>query len=102
MLTSFADQGDASVRQAARLAGLIPTLIGEGEARAALDSVRAARQMAELTLDMRTVVWGHSQGGHAALWTGIVGPRYAPDVEIVGVAAVAPAANMPKILAMFL
>jgi enterochelin esterase-like enzyme len=77
-------------------------LIGEGVARAALDSVRAARQMAELTLDMRTAVWGHSQGGHAALWTGIVGPRYAPDVEIVGVAAVASAANMPKILAMFL
>src|SRR6516165_5881755 len=47
-------------------------LIGEGEARAALDSVRAARQMAELTLDMRTVVWGHLQGGHAALWPALL------------------------------
>jgi pimeloyl-ACP methyl ester carboxylesterase len=46
------------------------------------------------------VVWGYSQGGHAALWTGIVGPRYAPDVEIRGVAAIAPAANIQKILAM--
>jgi pimeloyl-ACP methyl ester carboxylesterase len=36
----------------------------------------------------RTVVWGHSQGGHAALWTGIIA-RYAPEVEIVGIAAIA-------------
>ncbi|HEY4256238.1 MAG TPA: lipase family protein [Candidatus Udaeobacter sp.] len=77
-----------------------PYLIGEGEARAALDSVRAARQMSELTLDKRMVVWGYSQGGHAALWTGIIGPRYAPDLEILGVAAIAPAANIKNILAM--
>jgi pimeloyl-ACP methyl ester carboxylesterase len=76
-----------------------PYLIGEGEARATLDSVRAARQMSELTLDKRMVVWGYSQGGHAALWTGIVGPRYAPDLEILGVAAIAPAANIKSILA---
>jgi acetyl esterase/lipase len=77
-----------------------PYLIGEGEARAALDAVRAARRMPELQLDARTVVWGHSQGGHAALWTGIVGPRYAPDVEILGVVAIAPVADMTNILAM--
>jgi pimeloyl-ACP methyl ester carboxylesterase len=84
---SFAEEG-----------GPHPYLIGEGEARAALDSVRAAHQMPELELDERTVVWGHSQGGHAALWTAIVGPRYAPDVRIVGVAAIAPAANMQNVL----
>jgi len=86
---SFAEKG-----------GPHPYLIGEGEARAVLDSVRAARQMSELTLDKRMVAWGYSQGGHAALWTGIVGPRYAPDLEILGVAAIAPAANIKKILAM--
>lgn len=77
-----------------------PYLIGEGEARATLDSVRAARQMSELTLDKSLVVWGYSQGGHAALWTGMIGPRYAPDLEIVGVAAIAPATNIKNILAM--
>jgi hypothetical protein len=77
-----------------------PYLIGEGEARAALDSVRAARQMSELAIDQRMVVWGYSQGGHAALWTGIVGPRYAPDLEILGVAAIAPPANIRNALAM--
>jgi pimeloyl-ACP methyl ester carboxylesterase len=85
---SFAEKG-----------GPHPYFIGEGEARAGLDSVRAARQMPELTLGARTVVWGHSQGGHAALWTGIIGPRYAPDVEIAGVAAIAPAADMANLLA---
>jgi hypothetical protein len=86
---SFAEKG-----------GPHPYLIGEGEARAALDSVRAARQMPELTLDKRVVTWGYSQGGHAALWTGIVGPRYAPDLEILGVAAIAPPANIRNALAM--
>src|SRR5437016_1498940 len=86
---SFAEKG-----------GPHPYLIGEGEARAALDSIRAVRQMSELTLDKRMVTWVYSQGGHAALWTGIVEPRYAPDVEILGVAAIAPAANIKKILAM--
>src|SRR5262245_59938701 len=56
--------------------------------------------MPELSLEDRTVVWGHSQGGHSALWTGIAGPRYAPDVKIVGIAAIAPAANITDILPM--
>ena len=86
---SFAEKG-----------GPHPYLIGEGEARAALDSVRAARQMPELTLDKRMMVWGHSQGGHAAPWTGIIAPRYAPDLEIRGVVAIAPSANIKNILAM--
>lgn len=77
-----------------------PYLIGEGEARAALDAIRAARQMRELNLDQRVVVWGYSQGGHAALWTGMIGPRYAPELEILGVAAIAPAANVKNILTM--
>jgi pimeloyl-ACP methyl ester carboxylesterase len=77
-----------------------PYMIGEAAARAALDSVRAARQMPELKLDSRAVAWGHSEGGHSALWTGIVGPRYAPDIKLLGVAAIAPPANVKSILAM--
>src|SRR5258707_6002153 len=44
---SFAEKG-----------GPHPYLIGEGEARAALDSVRAAQHMPELTLDKRMVILG--------------------------------------------
>lgn len=76
-----------------------PYLIGEAEGRSALDAVRAAYHMQELTLDRRhTFVWGHSQGGHAALWAGIIAPRYAPELEIAGVVAIAPAADVMNII----
>ncbi|MCF8571210.1 lipase family protein [Gordonia sp. HY002] len=74
--------------------GPSPYVIGQGEARSVLDSVRAARTMRGLHLADETVVWGHSQGGHAALWTGILAPSYAPDVNVLGVAALAPAADL--------
>ncbi len=71
-----------------------PYLIGQGEGRSVLDAVRAARELEELILAERTVVWGHSQGGHAALWTGVLAPSYAPDVGVIGVAALAPASDL--------
>jgi pimeloyl-ACP methyl ester carboxylesterase len=74
-------------------AGPHPYLIGQGEARSVLDSVRAARQMPQLSLQPATVVWGHSQGGHAALWAGALAPSYAPDVHVLAVAALAPASD---------
>jgi pimeloyl-ACP methyl ester carboxylesterase len=75
-----------------------PYLIGEGEARSALDSIRAVRQMQELRLGEGVVLWGHSQGGHAALWTGILAPGYAPELSILGVAAMAPASDLRPLL----
>jgi uncharacterized membrane protein HdeD (DUF308 family) len=78
-------------------AGPHPYLIGDPVARSVLDSVRAARQLGEVALEPRTVVWGHSQGGGAALWTGILAPRYAPDVNVIGVAALSPATELPPI-----
>jgi uncharacterized membrane protein HdeD (DUF308 family)/alpha-beta hydrolase superfamily lysophospholipase len=69
-------------------------LIGQGEARSVLDAVRAARELEEAQLSEQTVVWGHSQGGHAALWTGVVAPSYAPDVPLAGIAAFAPASDL--------
>jgi pimeloyl-ACP methyl ester carboxylesterase len=78
--------------------GTIPFLVGEGEARSALDSIRAARRMPELSLDNRAVVWGHSQGAHAALWAGIARTGYAPDVALLGVAASAPATDLEELV----
>jgi alpha-beta hydrolase superfamily lysophospholipase len=75
-----------------------PYLIGEGQARSALDAVRAARRIEGIHADARTVVCGHSQGGHSALWGGIVAPGYAPDVPIAGVAAIAPASDLQPLL----
>ncbi|MBV9002141.1 MAG: alpha/beta fold hydrolase, partial [Solirubrobacterales bacterium] len=75
-----------------------PYLIGQGQARSVLDAVRAARQMPQLSLRRATVVWGHSQGGHAALWAGILAPTYAPDVNVVGVAALSPASDLKALV----
>lgn len=76
-----------------------PYLIGQGEGRSVLDAVRAAHQMERARLGTQTVIWGHSQGGHAALWAGGLAQDYAPELDIVGVAAMAPAANLPGLLA---
>lgn len=78
-----------------------PYLIGKPAAHAVLDSVRAARQMDAIALSDTTVVWGHSQGGAAALWTGIEAGPYAPDVPLAGVAALAPAGDLPALVGGF-
>ena len=79
--------------------GVGPYLVGLGEARSTLDSLRAARQLEGLALADATVLWGHSQGGHAALWTAAEWPRYAPELRLLGVAAAAPATDLPALLA---
>jgi pimeloyl-ACP methyl ester carboxylesterase len=75
-----------------------PFLIGEGVARSTLDAVRAVGELGEIRVRNETVVWGHSQGGHAALWTGIIAPAYASDVNLVGIAAVSPASDLPPLM----
>jgi acetyl esterase/lipase len=77
--------------------GIHPYLIGESEARSVLDSVRAARDMPNTGASNRFAVWGHSQGGHAALYTGEVAARYAPELKLVGVAAAAPATYLVEL-----
>ncbi|HUU25053.1 MAG TPA: alpha/beta fold hydrolase [Methyloceanibacter sp.] len=71
--------------------GIHPYLIGESAGRAVLDSVRAARNFNNSKASNRFAVWGHSEGGHASLFTGQLAARYAPDLKLVGVAAAAPA-----------
>jgi pimeloyl-ACP methyl ester carboxylesterase len=71
--------------------GIHPYLIGKSEGRAVLDSVRAARDLPDAAASNRFAVWGHSQGGHASLYTGELAASYAPDLKLVGVAAAAPA-----------
>ena len=71
--------------------GVHPLLIGPDTARSVLDSVRAAREIPGAAAGKRFAVWGESQGGHAAIWTGQRARHYAPELELVGVAASAPA-----------
>ena len=80
--------------------GVHPYLIGASEARAVADSVRAARNVKEAAAGKRFAVWGHSQGGHAALFTGQLAGSLAPELELVGVAAAAPATDLARLLAL--
>lgn len=71
-------------------AGVHPYLVGQPTARSTLDAVRAAAQVPGAAAGSRFAVWGESQGGHAALWTGQLARSYAPELQLVGVAAAAP------------
>jgi acetyl esterase/lipase len=44
------------------------------------------------------VVWGHSQGGQAALFTGMIAKSYAPELTLLGVAAAAPATDLATLM----
>lgn len=69
-----------------------PYLVGLSAGRTVLDSVRAARVLTKASEAF--AVWGHSQGGHAALWSSELAPSYAPELKLVGVAAAAPAIEL--------
>lgn len=75
-----------------------PYLVGDSEARAVIDSVRAARSFPGLEKSTRYAVWGHSQGGQAALFTGMIAKAYAPELQLVGVAAAAPATDLAALM----
>jgi acetyl esterase/lipase len=73
-----------------------PYLVGDSEARAVLDIVRAAHGTGGA--QNRFAVWGHSQGGQAALFTGLLAKTYAPELDLIGVAAAAPATDLATLL----
>lgn len=75
-------------------AGPHPYLVGQAEGRNVLDALRAAGQLEEFTLRNDTIIWGHSQGGHGALFSAAIAKDYAPEINILGVAALAPATNL--------
>jgi acetyl esterase/lipase len=79
-------------------AGPHPYLVGDSEARAVIDSVRAARNLPGVDGGKDFAVWGHSQGGQAALFTGLIASSYAPELRLVGVAAAAPATSLVTLM----
>jgi hypothetical protein len=60
-----------------------PYLVGDSEARAVIDAVRVAGAMPGSGGGKRFVVWGHSQGGQAALFTGLIAKTYAPELTFL-------------------
>jgi hypothetical protein len=75
-------------------AGVHPYLGGVPAARSTLDAIRAAREITGAGAGTRYAIWGASQGGHAALWTAELAPSYAPELQLVGVAAAAPPTDL--------
>ncbi len=73
-------------------------LIGKSEANDIVNSVRAAQSFPGSKASNRYAVMGHSQGGHSAIWTGALSKKIAPELDLVGVTATAPAAEIEPLL----
>jgi acetyl esterase/lipase len=80
--------------------GLHPYLVGGIAGRNVLDAARAVEQIPEsgASSDSPVLVWGHSQGGHSAVFAGELAASYAPDLDIKGVVAGAPPGDLPALL----
>ncbi|WP_067568148.1 lipase family protein [Nocardia acidivorans] len=74
-----------------------PYFNGEAAADDVVDIVRAAHQLGH-PLSPRWVAVGFSQGGHAALFTGLMATKYAPELDFRGTVALAPPVEVPMII----
>jgi hypothetical protein len=77
--------------------GRHPYLVGESEGRGVLDGALAARELPDAEAGDTLSIFGYSQGGHGALWAGQLAADWAPDYELVGTVAGAPATELPVI-----
>jgi len=78
--------------------GLARSVIGLSAGRAVLDVARAARGQDGAGASGRVVLHGHSEGGHAVLWAAELAAAYAPELQVLGVAASAPGAELATTL----
>jgi len=74
--------------------GVHPYLVGSSEGKSVLDAARAALELEEAGANGPLVVFGHSQGGHAALFAGLEAEEYAPELPLAGVVAGAPVTDL--------
>ena len=73
-------------------------LVGITAGNSVLDSVRAARAIPEAAAGTDVVLWGHSQGGQAALFAAERASTYAPELTVRAVAVAAPAADLSALM----
>ncbi len=80
--------------------GAVPTYAaGKAEGQAVLDVERAGRQVPGSGIGTKApvIVWGYSQGGQAASWAAELQSSYAPDVDMVGLAAGGTPSNLQAV-----
>jgi hypothetical protein len=78
-------------------AGDHPYLVGDSEAHAVLDSVRAAASLPDVGRVGDVVIAGIGEGGAAALFAAERAKQYAPELHVRGVVALAPTADLPAV-----
>ncbi len=79
--------------------GRHPYLVGESEGRGVIDAILAAGgALPDADPGDRLAIAGYSQGGHGALWANQVAEEWAPELDVVGTFAGAPATEMQVIL----
>jgi alpha-beta hydrolase superfamily lysophospholipase len=71
-----------------------PYIVGISEGRSMLDAARAARSFFGSSDDDKVILVGPSQGGHATLFAAELSAGYAPDLQVVGALAFAPAGDL--------
>lgn len=74
-----------------------PYLVGTSQAFGTIDIVRAAQQIPDAAAGADYAVYGHSQGGQAALFVGQLAESYAPELSLKAVAAAAPAGLLAEL-----
>nr|WP_233266870.1 lipase family protein [Tomitella fengzijianii] len=80
--------------------GVHPYINGDSEANAVTDIVTAAREL-DSSIGTTWYVAGHSQGGHAAVFTAAEAPSRAPDLNLEGAVAIAPGNRLGDTLQYF-
>lgn len=78
--------------------GTAAYLVGDAEGRNVLDAALALQQLDGVSALSETMIWGYSQGGQASLWAGQMAAQYAPELNVLGVAAFAPATDVYGVL----
>lgn len=73
-----------------------PYLSKPSEGNAAIDAVRAARNLEEAHASTRWLSIGFSQGGHGALAAAELSPDHAPELDLLGTVAVAPGSDFDR------
>jgi alpha-beta hydrolase superfamily lysophospholipase len=74
------------------------SLIGLSAGHAVLDVARAARGLDAAGAGARVLLHGHSEGGHGVLWAAELARSYAPELQVLGVAATAPGGELATTL----
>jgi alpha-beta hydrolase superfamily lysophospholipase len=87
-------QGEGNQNLAPTSRGLQPHGANVSEAHNIIDIVRAASSVAGADPSSNYVVWGHSQGGGAAVFSLELAASYAPDLHLLGAVASAPPTHL--------